>query len=211
MAAELASDILFEDLVANLADDGNTAKVLFGARALTATRTAPVEAQARVVVVPGDEKGALGEYGPMTKPRLGIGALTPRTIGTFKEVFRIFVWAQDRTVADGHTDYERAQYRAARFLHDQVYRAIFNSRVGTVQAQMTKPQVVQGTVERKAGCELMFWCVLTAKIPDDPGPVVDPDFTGVKPTTGIGPTALKVTKTDDEVGENDGEDTTSGT
>jgi hypothetical protein len=206
MAAELAIDLMFEDLVSNLAADGNTARVLFGQRALTATRSAPVEAQARVVVVPGDEKGALGEYGPATKPRLGIGASTPRTLGTLKEVFRVYVWAQDRSVADGHPDYERAQYRAARFLHDQVYRAIFNGRVGTVQAQMTKPQLVQGAVERKAGCELVFWVVLTVKIPDDPGPPSDLDFDDVKPTTGVGPTSLDV----EEPGEDDGSDTTAG-
>lgn len=206
MAAELAIDILWEGLVANLAADGNTAKVLFGARALTATRAAPVEAQNRVVVVPGDEKGALGEYGPATKPRLGIGALTPRTLATLKEVFRVYVWAIDRSVADGQPDYERAQYRAARFLHDQVYRAIFNCRAGTVQAQMTKPQVVVNTTERRAGCELVFWLVLTAKIPDDPGPVAEPDFTGVAPTTGIGPTSIVVT----EPGEEDGADVTPG-
>src|SRR5690242_19008704 len=126
MAAELVVDIVYEGVVAERDEDGNTARVLFGQRALAQTRVTQGFGQAnRVVFVPGDEKGAIGEYGPAVKPRLRSfeNNSTPRTLFTLGEVVRVYVWGSDQTVPDGDPDYERAQYRAARFLHDQVVRA----------------------------------------------------------------------------------------
>jgi hypothetical protein len=200
MASEHAFDLLFEDVVANLAADGNTANVVFGAREIAKrVNFGPGQAN-RVVFVPGDEKGALGEYGPAVQARLRSfqGISTPRTLRTLEEVFRVYCWAVDATDPEN----ERKQYVAARYLHDQVVRAMHNSaHVGTVNFVLTKPQIVPSGPERKFGCEIMVTLIVTAKIPDDPGPIADLDFANVKPTTAIGPTELP------EEGETD---TTSG-
>ena len=202
MAAEHAFDIIFERVIAQLAADSNTANVVFGARELAKRiNYGPGQAN-RVVFVPGDEKGAIGEYGPAVKsrPRSFEGINTPRTLFTLGEIFRVFCWAFDGT----NPESERAQYVAARFLHDQVVRALYKTSYGNFV--LTKPTIVPQGVERKFGCEIVITLLVTAKIPDDPGPIADLDSTPIKPTTGIGPTALAKT----EPPENDGSDTTAG-
>lgn len=191
MASNHAFDLLFEDVKANLLADGNTAAVLFGQRELAKRiNYGPGQAN-RIVFVPGDDKGAIGDYGPATTTRKPSfqGITTPRTLGTLREVFRVFCWAFDAAAPED----ERAQYAAARYLHDQTVRAIHNSpHVGSASYELTKPTIVNvaGPLERKFGCEIMISLVIIAKLPDDPGPVTDPDFTTVKPTTGTGPTRL---------------------
>lgn len=202
MASELAFDILFEGVKTQLSADGNMANVVFGARELAKRiNYGPGQAN-RVVFVPGDEKGLIGEYGPAIKPRLPSfqGHVTPRTLFTLGEVFRIFCWGFDAATPED----ERAQYVAARYLHDQVVRALYHAGHGTFM--LTKPMVVPNGAERKFGCEIMITLVVQAKLPDDPGPVVELDFTVVVPTTGIGPTKLEKVLP----GEDDGEDTTAG-
>ena len=201
--AELAFEILYDGVKAKLAEDGNTCAVVFGQREVAKRINGGPGQANRVVFAPGDEKGAIGEYGEATKARLPSfqNRSTPRTLFTLGELFRVYCWAFDSSDPEN----ELAQYRAARFLHDQVVRALYHAGHGTFI--LTKPTIVPIGVERKFGCEIVINLTIIAKLPDDPGPVADPDFATVKPTTGIGPSILEKVPP----GTEDGEDTTHGT
>lgn len=180
----LGIDLLIDDMQAQLTADGNTAKIVFGQREPARVRINPGPGQAnRVVIVPGDEKGNLGDYGPAKRPRGLLGSATPRTLCTWNEQFRIFIWAFDPSEPEN----ERAQYRAARFLHDQIVRAaLLSPRISQADLDISKPTLVLGPLERKFGCEIVLLLTLRAKLPDDPGPVAPLDWVPVVPTTGDG-------------------------
>lgn len=206
MASQHAFDIIYSGCKLQLIADGNTTPVLFGKRELAKRINKEVGVFRRVVFVPGDDKGAIGEYGPATKVRLPAfqGNVATRTLYTLTEVFRVYCFAFDASAPED----ELAQYAAARYLHDQVVRALHLSSHGNFT--LDKPMIVPQPTERKFGCEIMITLNVIARIPDDPGPVEDPDFETVKPTTGVGPTRLASEGEAPEDGEADGSDTTSG-
>lgn len=183
---ELALEVLYDKVVARFAAEGpyyNAAPVPqpFGWRFVAQQHVGP-----RIVWVPGDPRGAIGDMGPARNP----GGL-PRSLGTLFEQFHVIISSQDPEQPEN----ERLQYRTTRLLHDYWYRAVYHAAHGTFEIDTYEWNVDK--LERRFGTAMVIVCTLQAKIPDvapggptDGGPFAPADTAAV-----IDDSLLDVTET----------------
>lgn len=110
---------------------------------------------ARLVFVPGDANGSLGE----DLPARNIGR-NPRPIATLGELFHVFVTAYDASAPEN----ELAQYKAARILFDEWRRAMHVAAHGTFEIQSARWNTDK--TERRYGAEIVVTCAIQSMIPD---------------------------------------------
>lgn len=163
MAEELALLLLYDDVAARFAAEAPTIQCSFGWREPTKQINQGAGGAARVVFEPGVERKA-GKYTGARRP-----GRNPRPLRTMLESCTVRCWAFDASAPND----ERAQYRAARLLHDATVRAIELSMRSKALANLnpepfTDPKWVGDGVERQFGAELQFTLQLESIVPDTP-------------------------------------------
>jgi hypothetical protein len=154
MAVTLALPKLFADVSARVVAAVPGAVCVFGWREPQKHLTgAPA---ARLVFVPGDSSGSLGEDLP---PR-HVGR-APRPIATLGELFQVYVTAYDASAPEN----ELAQYQAARVLFDEWRKAMHLAAHGTFEIQSARWNTDKS--ERRYGAEIIVTCSIQSMIPDD--------------------------------------------
>lgn len=159
----LALEVLYENVRARLAEEQPQTMVVFGWREPGKQVNQGVGQANRVCFVPGAQlKG--GSYTGSRAP-----GRNPRPLGTFLELCTVRCWAFDGAEANN----ELAQWRAARLLHDAVYRAIQLAMRSagienlSMKEAFSDPQWLRPQTERTFGAELEFTLTVESMIPDE--------------------------------------------
>jgi len=164
----LALQILYDRVVALLAEELPHVNVVFGWLEPAKLLNKSTAGAARVCFVPGDSSDSVGR---ITAPKWP--GRNPRPIFTLEENFRVLVWAVDKRPEAISS--ERAQVVATRLLLDEVLRALKKSDVGGLVVKSAT--WVKHQTERQFGMEIELNCMIEAKIPDHPaGEVLDLDL-----------------------------------
>lgn len=151
----LALEVLYDKVVARFAAEGpyyNAAPVPqpFGWRYPAQQHVGP-----RIVWVPGEPQGSIGQIGPPRNP-----GQPARSLGTLLEYFHVIISSQDPEAPEN----ERLQYRTTRLLHDYWYRAVYHAAYGTFEVD--REEWVIDKLERRFGTALVVTVILQAKLPD---------------------------------------------
>lgn len=153
MAVVFALPHLFDAVVAQFAADGMNVPQTFGW--LEPARQQPTTA--RIVWVPGDTTGMLGD---IAAPKYT--GMVPRQLFTLNELATVYVTAFDAVNAT----IERAQYEAARLLFDAWVRAVEIAAYGTYK--FLRSEWLLGDRVRRAGATIRTVFAIQAPIVDDP-------------------------------------------
>ncbi len=151
MAVILALPKLFDDVVARFASESIAVPNAFGWREPSRQLGGPT----RIVWVPGDENGSLGEVQPARQ-----AGRNPRPLATLAELFTVYIESANISSPEN----ERAQYQAARELFDTWWRAVHLAARGTVAIESVT--WITGKTERRFGAALRVVCTIDAMIPD---------------------------------------------
>lgn len=179
MTNTLALTKLYDDVVALFAAENTAVPNLFGWRASGQQLTTGP----RIVWIPGDETGDMGELGAAIQP-----GRDPRSLATLVELFTIEVSSADQSSA-ATAENERAQYQICRDLFDAWYRAVYLSAHGNVAIESVG--WVTEKKERRYGATIRAVCTINAMIPDE-----TPTFAPVDTAAQIATTELDVTETE---------------
>ena len=152
MSDTLALEALHDSVVARFTADSTPCTLLFGWKERAQQAIAP-----RIVMVPGDETGALGEWLPARQP-----GRNPRSIGTLGELFHVVISAQDPTAPES----DRAQYKVTRLLFDAWWRAAF--LFAGARLQLVAARWLVDRITRRFGGGMVVTCTYEAMIPDAP-------------------------------------------
>lgn len=182
MSDTLALEALHDAVVARFTADATPCNLLFGWRERAQQAIAP-----RIVMVPGDEAGALGEWLPARQP-----GRNPRSLGTIGELFHVVISAQDPTAPES----DRAQYRAVRLLLDAWWRAAF--LFAGPRLLVTASRWLVDRTTRRFGGAAILTCTFEAMVPDAPlldlpfnaGALIAADMLGVAANVEIPATAF---------------------
>lgn len=157
MAIILALEKLFDDVNAQFLADSSNVAMTFGWRE-PVRQTEPFR---RVVWVPGDPSGSLGDLGgaryPFQDPEV-----SGRPLQNLAELFTCYISASDDTDPTN----ERKQYHATRLLYDAWVRAVWLSAHGTYVIRSSA--WVTDKNERRFGATIRVVGAIMAKIPDEP-------------------------------------------
>lgn len=160
----LALEVLYENVRARLGEEQPGTVVAFGWRERAKQVNQGTGRANRVIFEPGDA-GKAGGYSGAKRP-----GRNPRPLGTLTETCTVYCWACDAESAEA-ANQELAQWRAARMLHDAVYRAIQLALRTKAEANLNvkfdAPEWVLTNVERPFGAEMKFRLTLDAMIPDE--------------------------------------------
>mgnify|MGYP000101882798 CR=1 FL=1 len=152
MSDTLALEALHDAVVARFTADATPCTLLFGWKERAQQAIAP-----RIVMVPGDETGALGEWLPARQP-----GRNPRSLGTLGELFHVVISAQDPTAPEN----DRAQYKVTRLLFDAWWRAAF--LFAGARLQLVAARWLVDRITRRFGGGMVVTCSYEAMIPDAP-------------------------------------------
>lgn len=192
--AVLAWELLFDGVVKYFADEKIFIPNRFGWRKPANQPEMP----ARVIWVPGDD--ASGNIGKMLPPK-NPGRIPERPLATLEEIFTIYCVGADSI---DRTD-ERRQYRAARLVLDQWYRALYYA--ASAEGLRGRFAVLSGAwkteiKERPNGGAIRLLVTAEAMIPDAPASYVSVDTEAeLQPELQTGTTA---DDPEDTITENDG-------
>lgn len=150
--AVLALENLFDLVRARMSDDGilPLEGQRFGWK--EPNRQDPV---ARIVWVPGDPEGNLGDFAPPKYP-----GDNPRALVNLNERWYVNITGLN----PGRPDDERAQYHATRLLYDEWLRAVYLAAHGTFG--ILQQRWINDKNERRAGAALQVVGTIQAVIPD---------------------------------------------
>lgn len=189
---------LFEAVTAAFAEDEIPAVNDFGWRAPQQQPKTPTATRARVSWVPGDDKG--GKAGKYEAP-ISPGQTPQRSLGTFREFFTIYIHAVDHSSkAAAASDF--AQYRAARNLHDNWWRSVYNAAYSVGLGNRIRVEDAGWEADKRVapnGACLRLLVSLPAKLPDA--------VVSIMPTDAVAQLEGHLSsKTDDPATEDDSED-----
>jgi hypothetical protein len=153
MATVLALPKLYEDVSAAMLATTPGVQFSFGWR--EPSKNVSGVGTARVVFVPGDVQGNLGEYAPARNP-----GRNPRPIATLRELFMVVLSAADHEKPRD----ELAQYTAARLLYDEWLRCVYVAAHGTFQIIDQVWNVTKN--EHRFGAEIRVTGAIESMIPD---------------------------------------------
>lgn len=160
MGIVLALEKLYADVVDRFVAEGTLAATQAATEAAMPfgwrEENKQLKAPNRIVWVPGDPAGSLGEVGAPRFP----GRVPLRPMGNLVELFTCYLSAQDATAPEN----ELAQYRAARLLYDAWYRALRLAATSTVE--VTSSRWVTDKKERRFGATIQAICRINSMIPD---------------------------------------------
>lgn len=151
MTDTLALENLYNLVSARFTAEATGAANLFGWR-----KSAQQIPGAKVVWIPGDPTGSLGETLAARQP-----GRNPRPLATLDELF--YVEVTGAAVA-GTPEDELLQYKATRLLYDAWYRAVHLAAHGTVRVRSAT--WVVDKKERRARTSIRAVCTIQAMIPD---------------------------------------------
>lgn len=162
-APELAIERLYALVTARFADEGNAVPQLFGWR----KPTEQIVIGRRIVWVPGDQLGNVGQIEPASK-----NAKTyMRSLATLDELFTVYVFG----VYTLQPEQELQQYKSARLLYDAWYRALYLACRGNFRV-LSQTWLTEHR-ERVHGAGIRVVVAVSAAIPDepyDPGGILEP-------------------------------------
>ena len=115
-------------------------------------------AHSRVILVPGDPSGGIGEWGAPKWP--GRRDNGPRPLGNINELFTLYVYG----INTDSTECEMAQYEATRLLWDDVYAAVYHAAFGQFQIVSHKWDTTY--TERRFGAAMVVTVMVQAQQPD---------------------------------------------
>lgn len=167
----LALPTLFDNVVARFESEGTNVEQTFGWRKPQRYDTT----RARIVWVPGDETGGIGE---VRGPRKTGDRADRRTLATLGELFHVRISANDPQFPED----ERKQYEETRKLFDAWVRAVYLAAHGTIL--FGSPTWITDKNERRHGAALICVCEVEAPIPDSPY-VLAPADTEIEVTTSL--------------------------
>jgi hypothetical protein len=155
---KLALEHAFDSVVAQFAGDDINAVNAFGWR----QPAQHLDTLPRIAWVPGDPSGALGELVGARDP-----GRHPRPLAQLNELVTVYITAWDPR---DHVEDERAAYRAARFLYDAWFRAMYLALHGTFKVRAQSWSTAQ--LERHFGATIRVVFEVQAPIvdalPDEP-------------------------------------------
>ncbi len=161
MATKLALEYLYESVVARFTAEGTAATQVFGWREPPKQLAGPP----RIVWVPGDPAGSLGEIGGARYPGRNQTSPDPdlgRPLATLRELFTCYIHAED---ASDPQD-ELLQFKAARLLYDAWYRAVYLAAHGIF---LQRSAAWHGDPnERRRGATIRVVASVESMIPDSP-------------------------------------------
>lgn len=156
---------LFDAVVDAFAEDAVPAENDFGWRAPQQQPKGPTATRARISWVPGDDKGGkAGKYEGAISP----GQTPQRSLGTFRELFTIYIHAVDHSSKTAAAS-DRAQYRAARNLHDNWWRCFYNAAYSVGLGNRLRVEDSGWVADKRVapnGACLRLLVSLPAKLPD---------------------------------------------
>ena len=155
MAVILALPRLFDAVDALFTLEATDIARAFGWREPTKHKTTA----ARIAWVPGSPNGDAGDVDAPVKTG---DAVERRSLATLREVFTVYIEANDPAEPEN----ERAQYVATRLAFDAWYRAAYLSAHGTFYVDSVTWNTEKN--ERRNGAELVCVCYVDAVIPDSP-------------------------------------------
>lgn len=162
---------LFDAVVLAFAEDQLTASNDFGWKAPRQQPKTAEAAVARISWVPGDDKtDKAGKYEPPINP----GQTPQRSLGTFREFFTIYIHAADNSSKVAAAS-DRAQYRAARNLHDNWWRCLYLAAYSVGLGNRLKVEDLgweKGKQAAANGACLRLLVSLPAKLPDAIVPIM---------------------------------------
>ena len=182
MATIFALENLFDLVVARFAIEGVQISNKFGWREPYRQLGRP----AKIVWVPGDPSGDLGELKAPKYP-----GQNPRPLQNLEERFHVFISGSDASDPNN----ERKQYNATRLLYDIWIRAVYLAAHGTFNVSNWSSVWVIDKNERRYGAAIRVSATIQATILDSVLPVIpvdtsahitptlDPDGTGPDPGT----------------------------
>lgn len=155
-----ALPILFDDVVARFAAESSDITNIFG----RVHEHEHVEADRRIVWIPGDPVGAVGAVEPPRQSghRNYEAASTPRPLGTLVEVFHVVISAVDESDLFNR----RAQYEATRAVFDAWWRAVHHAGRKTVRLIGAEWDQTKELLER--GATIRATCTIESAIIDEP-------------------------------------------
>ena len=112
----------------------------------------------RVIVVPGDPSGGIGEWGAAKWP--GRREDGPRPLGNINELFTLYVYGVDPDCPEN----ELSQYEATRLLWDDVYAAIYHAAFGQFKIVSHKWDTTYN--EKRFGAAMVVVVMVQAQQPD---------------------------------------------
>jgi len=181
MTEILALEHLYNSVRAYFAAQGWECFQPFGWREPAQQQTA----RNRIVWVPGDRSGYLGNMIGPTQP----GAV-PRYLATIKETFYVVIstWANDDA-----PETELLQWRSTRKLFDQWFTAVMHTTQGTFE--LVRPEWLQLHKERRSGTALAVTMTIQSPIADqsDESMNVPPPVRGVVDVTELDVTEQVIT------------------
>lgn len=155
MADELALTHLFDAVVSRFSAEGTAGTHVFGWR----EPPQQLDAAPRIVWVPGDPSGALGEITGAHRP----GTPSPgRPLRTLEELFQVYLHDRDSTDPEN----ERTQYIATRKLFDAWLRAVYLAVHGAFE--IVSAAWLTDARERRSGATIRVVGAIMASIPDIP-------------------------------------------
>lgn len=154
--------LIFDEVAALFTAESTTAALAFGNREIAKQMNQGPGRANRVIFAP---EGELGEYQSARAP-----GRNPRPLTTLIERATVYCHAVDTSALND----QRAQYTAARLLHDAVVRAILlaskKGAIADVPVKLSKPRWVGENVERQFGAEIAFTLDVMCSVPDQAYP-----------------------------------------
>jgi hypothetical protein len=157
VAIILALEKLFDDVVTRFAAEGNVTLAMANTFGWKEPWTQLVPTQ-RIQWTPGDEQGNTGDVGAAKWP-----GDNPRSIGTMFELFTVRITASDVALA-ADIQNDRKQWKAARLLFDEWYRAIYLASFGTFSIKRSRWLTERR--EGRYGVTIIVVATIEAKLPD---------------------------------------------
>ena len=157
MAVIFALEQLFDDVVARLSAKGVDVASHFGWREPTRAKLT----ESRIVWVPGDPSGSLGEALPAKR----VGE-NPRQLGQLAELFSVQIAGCSPTDPEN----ERAQYNATRVLFDEWFAAA--KRAGGGHLGIKSASWIVDLKERRRGAAIVVVATIDTPLVDEPIAVV---------------------------------------
>lgn len=154
MADTLALEKLYNDVQARFTSEGTAVTMSFGWDAPHRLPGAQTSVN-RIVWTPGDPSQNVGTIAPPRAP-----GRNPRPLGTLLERFTVTISALDISAPEN----ELVQYRAARFLYDAWFRAVYLAAHGTFEVNAQR--WLSKNPERMRGAAIEVVATIQSMLPD---------------------------------------------
>jgi hypothetical protein len=136
----------------------------------------------RIVWVPGNESGDAGQVAPPRYP----GQIPNRPIANLRDYVTVTLTAFDAAAPEN----QRAQWKAARLLFDDWWRAVYRVAYGTFAIESVR--WIKPPTERAHGASLRVVCLIESVVPDADSTSASADTKASITTTELGVSEIEL-------------------